>query len=67
MVNTPSKTVRCPRCGNPAQWQGNPFRPFCCEKCRLVDLGRWADEDYRVAGERVDPEQFGNIIPFPEK
>jgi len=67
MVSTPPKTVRCPRCGNPAPWQENPFRPFCCEKCRLVDLGRWADEDYRVAGEKVDPEQLVNIIPFPEK
>jgi hypothetical protein len=33
----------------------------------MVDLGRWADEDYRVPAEKVDPEQLDNLIPFPEK
>jgi len=42
--------VRCPRCGTRVSWQGNENRPFCSEKCRLIDLGRWADEDYRIAG-----------------
>jgi len=67
MADTPPKTVRCPRCATPAPWQGNPFRPFCSEKCRMVDLGRWAEEEYRVAAEKVDPEQLNNLIPFPEK
>ncbi len=38
--------VPCPRCGNRTAWQDNPHRPFCSEKCRLVDLGRWATEEY---------------------
>ena len=42
--------VRCPRCGERVAWKDNPFRPFCCEKCRLIDLGRWADEDYLIPG-----------------
>jgi len=42
--------VRCPRCGARVSWAGNENRPFCSEKCRLIDLGRWADEDYRIAG-----------------
>ncbi len=41
----------CPTCRRPALWEGNPFRPFCCERCRLVDLGAWIDESYRVADE----------------
>lgn len=49
--------VRCPRCGTRTDWQDNPTRPFCSEKCRLVDLGRWASEEYRVPGEKVDTEE----------
>lgn len=45
--------VKCPRCGRRAGWSENPHRPFCSEKCRLVDLGCWADEEYRVPGESV--------------
>ncbi len=43
--------VRCPRCGTRVSWVGNENRPFCSEKCRLIDLGRWADEEYRIAGQ----------------
>lgn len=59
--------VACPRCGTRSPWKGNPFRPFCSEKCRLVDLGRWAGEDYRIAGEEVDPENMADVIEFPKK
>jgi endogenous inhibitor of DNA gyrase (YacG/DUF329 family) len=41
--------VRCPRCGNEAPWNPeNPYRPFCSERCKLIDLGAWASESYRV-------------------
>lgn len=38
--------VKCPHCGKEAQYQGNEFRPFCSERCKLLDFGAWADEDY---------------------
>ena len=41
-------TKPCPNCGKPAEWENNPNRPFCSERCRLLDLGRWASEDYKV-------------------
>ncbi len=42
-------TVKCPRCGTETAFdKTNPFRPFCSERCKLVDLGRWASEGYRV-------------------
>ena len=44
--------VKCPVCGKEAAWRDNPFRPFCSERCRLVDLGKWAAEGYRVPGEQ---------------
>lgn len=34
----------------------NPAFPFCCGRCKLVDLGNWLDERYRVPGESVGPE-----------
>ncbi len=49
--------TRCPRCRTRVNWEGNPYRPFCSEKCRLIDLGRWADEEYRIAGKQVDTEE----------
>lgn len=41
-------TVTCPACSGPAPWQGNTHRPFCSLTCRLIDLGVWLDEGYRV-------------------
>ena len=37
-------------------WAGNPHRPFCGITCRLIDLGRWLDERYRVAGDTLPEE-----------
>ncbi|MEY4752456.1 MAG: hypothetical protein RJA44_131 [Pseudomonadota bacterium] len=42
--------VRCPGCAGPARFHpSNPWRPFCSARCKGVDLGAWASEDYRVA------------------
>jgi len=42
--------VTCPHCGREHQWDtGNRFRPFCSERCKMVDLCKWASEEYRVA------------------
>lgn len=44
-----ARTVQCPRCGHSALFSSeNPYRPFCSERCRLIDLGQWADESYRI-------------------
>ncbi len=41
--------VACPQCGREHQWDtNNRFRPFCSERCKLVDLGKWANGEYRV-------------------
>ncbi|MDO8351122.1 MAG: DNA gyrase inhibitor YacG [Gallionella sp.] len=40
----------CPHCGKESPWDtNNRFRPFCCERCKMIDLGKWADEEFRVA------------------
>jgi len=41
--------VTCPQCGKEHRWDiNNRFRPFCSERCKLIDLGKWANEEYRV-------------------
>ena len=43
------KTVNCPHCGMTVEWTPeNFYRPFCSERCKLIDLGAWAAESYRV-------------------
>ena len=49
-MNKP-KVVNCPTCQKPVEWsEKSPFRPFCSERCRLIDLGEWADEGHRIPG-----------------
>jgi len=59
--------IKCPQCSKQVTWQGNPDRPFCSERCRLVDLGCWADESYRVAGKSQDALSEENIIHLSNK
>lgn len=45
------KRVRCPQCGTVAEYKiDNPSRPFCSERCKLIDLGAWAEERYSIPG-----------------
>lgn len=51
-----SVTVVCPTCGKEVEWTGGSrYRPFCSDRCRLIDLGEWASERYRVPGEPGAP------------
>ena len=43
------RAVTCPTCGKALLWTlANAWRPFCSERCKLIDLGAWATERYRV-------------------
>lgn len=52
MSGSPRDTVRliaCPHCKAPVRWEpASRFRPFCSERCRLIDLGAWASERYAI-------------------
>lgn len=43
--------VKCPKCGKQAEYSGNEFRPFCSERCKLLDFGAWVDEEYNLPSE----------------
>jgi len=38
--------IKCPRCGKETGFENNPFRPFCSERCKLLDLGSWLTGAY---------------------
>ena len=53
-------TVRCPTCRKPVSWYESPYRPFCSERCKLLDLDRWVREDYRIPAQEDESEGSGD-------
>lgn len=55
IMTTQKKNIHCPTCRKQGTWlPDNQFRPFCSERCKLIDLGEWADEKYRVPSKPAD-------------
>lgn len=47
--------LNCPTCKKYVLWTNEfPFRPFCSDRCRLIDLGEWASENHKIAGDSLD-------------
>jgi endogenous inhibitor of DNA gyrase (YacG/DUF329 family) len=50
--------VTCPTCKRLVEWNANsPWRPFCSERCKLIDLGAWASEQHVIAGDAQNADQ----------
>ncbi|HEX8010306.1 MAG TPA: DNA gyrase inhibitor YacG [Casimicrobiaceae bacterium] len=59
-------TVACPTCGAAVAWsEASRFRPFCSERCRLIDLGAWATESYRapVSEDKAEADDASPKLP----
>lgn len=56
------RIVRCPACGGDSIYAAsNPYRPFCSERCKGIDLGAWASESFRVGDDGPpDDQSFGD-------
>jgi uncharacterized protein len=53
------KQITCPHCGKKNTWsQENHARPFCSDRCKLIDLGEWAQEKYKIP---LDPHSSDDI------
>ena len=53
------RIIRCPGCGGDSVYAAsNPFRPFCSERCKQIDLGRWAGGDYRIPTQEKPAEEI---------
>ena len=56
--------VKCPTCKKMHEYDvKSPWRPFCSERCKMIDLGEWANDGYRIEGEpgsadRMSPEEL---------
>jgi endogenous inhibitor of DNA gyrase (YacG/DUF329 family) len=62
-VSETTTQVACPTCGKAVPWTAAAkFRPFCSERCRLLDLGKWADESHRIPGEDA-PQSTEDAVP----
>ena len=59
-----SRIIPCPYCRNETKWNDNPHRPFCSERCRLIDLGNWSDGSYCIP--TTSTASVDNVIPFPQ-
>jgi endogenous inhibitor of DNA gyrase (YacG/DUF329 family) len=58
--------VDCPVCGRRTEYSpANRWRPFCSERCKLIDLGQWASDGYVIPGDPPDPEEPGASTPSP--
>lgn len=53
--------VVCPTCKKKFDYYTSDFRPFCSEKCRLIDLGQWLNESYTVPVEKLTPEEADTL------
>jgi uncharacterized protein len=58
--------VKCPTCRNECNWGNNPHRPFCSDRCKLIDLGAWTEEKYRIPG-RTSKAQYRDDDEEDEK
>ncbi|WP_168014458.1 DNA gyrase inhibitor YacG [Halomonas salinarum] len=61
--------VACPQCRKKVAWiEDNLHRPFCSKRCKLLDLGAWADESHRIAGEpAMDETDIDEMIMRAER
>lgn len=57
----PVTTVKCPTCRTPVVWRGeSQYRPFCSRRCKLIDLGEWAQERYTV--EAAEDDSLSDVL-----
>jgi uncharacterized protein len=54
-------TVTCPTCNKKFNYYSSEFRPFCCKKCRLIDLGQWLNESYTVPVSKLSTEEVEQL------
>jgi uncharacterized protein len=60
-ANLQTKQVACPTCKKLTAYDSkNPFRPFCSQRCKMIDLGDWANENYRIPDNKpLDNKSLG--------
>ena len=60
-----STRIACPICGKENDYFSDPLGPFCSARCKMVDLGKWLGEEYRVS-EPLRPDHLSEFETLPE-
>jgi endogenous inhibitor of DNA gyrase (YacG/DUF329 family) len=56
------KSIKCPECGKTTEYSSdNEYRPFCSERCKLIDLGEWIEGKYSIGSE--EGSHTSNLLP----
>ena len=63
----PVQRVKCPTCHREIDWAQAPFRPFCSERCRLIDLGAWLTQKHAIPGEPAPDDAAPENQRHPEE
>ncbi len=63
MTSNITTMINCPTCQKPQVWDPeNRYRPFCSQRCRLIDLGEWASENHRIAGDPLTADLLSDDL-----
>ena len=60
----PLPKVKCPTCNKVGDWFTGPYGPFCSRRCKLLDLGKWFDEDNKIS-DPLRPDHFDGFEELP--
>lgn len=55
-------TVECPTCGQKVLWSQAPFKPFCSERCKMIDFGQWANEENSIPGDPAEDDVMSDRL-----
>ena len=62
-----TKTIQCPQCRLKFNYYASKFRPFCSERCQMVDLGHWIGESYQIPSPPSTPEEAIALVTEMER
>ena len=55
--------VKCPTCEKEVEWNSDAqYRPFCSERCKMIDLGQWATEEHAIPGKSIEEEMMSEQL-----
>ncbi len=58
--------IKCPTCRKEGNWFAGPYGPFCSRRCKLVDLGKWFEEEHLIS-EPLPPEHMEGSTDLPSE
>ncbi|WP_253475011.1 DNA gyrase inhibitor YacG [Natronocella acetinitrilica] len=54
--------IHCPHCRKPVAWKSESrWRPFCSERCKMIDLGGWMSEEHRIPGVELPDDMLDEV------